>query len=505
LVAIVALAAALRFWALGHQGFWFDEAVTARLLRGSAGQMLTALPHTESTPPLYYLIAWGWVRLFGNDEIGLRSLSALAGVAAVPVTYAAASVLSGRRVGLLAALIVGVNPLLIWYSQEGRSYSLLVFLCATSYWLFARARAAPTRSRLLLWAAASALALCTHYFAVFVILPEAFLLLADRRAGLRLRLAAVVSIGGVVALLAALAASQSHRHHYYFADIPLGIRLEQVARSFTVGFAPPADKTPAVLAGLVLIAALAMLLGRGAPAERRSALLAGSVGGFAIVVPVALAVVGIDFVNSRNLIGALVPLAVAIAGGLGARRAGHIGLAAAVALTAISIAMIGALQGDPSAQRPRWRQVSAVLGSPTVARAILLDGRRSWGPIIGFYLPPSRWMPVKGAPVEEIDVLRKIPARTDCPVATWWGPLCGVRAAPALKAPPVPGIRLVSTRRVAGFEVARYRVPLPIHIYPSRPYTDATRIHAAHPGASHMLFSPAPRARVSSRAEYVPG
>ena len=40
---------------------------------------------TESTPPLYYCMAWVWARIFGYGETGLRSLSAVAGVLTVPL------------------------------------------------------------------------------------------------------------------------------------------------------------------------------------------------------------------------------------------------------------------------------------------------------------------------------------------------------------------------------------------------------------------------------------
>src|SRR5690349_14694105 len=90
LAAVTTAAAFLRYYAIGRQGFWYDEATTAWLVRATPAQMLAQLPHTESTPPLYYLLAWGWVRLFGDTQTGLRSLSALAGVITVPVAFAAA-------------------------------------------------------------------------------------------------------------------------------------------------------------------------------------------------------------------------------------------------------------------------------------------------------------------------------------------------------------------------------------------------------------------------------
>ena len=133
------LAAVLRFYRLGHQGFWFDEGNTALLVHFSPGKMFGLIPQTESTPPLYYCVAWVWARIFGYGEAGLRSLSALAGVLTVPVAYGAARKLISRRAGLIAAALTACNPLLIWYSQEARSYSLLVLLTAVALLAFAYA------------------------------------------------------------------------------------------------------------------------------------------------------------------------------------------------------------------------------------------------------------------------------------------------------------------------------------------------------------------------------
>src|SRR5947209_3430985 len=127
-VGLTALAAALRFWRLGHQSFWYDEAFTVTLVHHSAGTMLGLLPRTELTPPLYYCVAWLWARVFGFGELGLRSLSAVAGVMTVPVMYVAARRFLDQRAGLIAAALVACNPLLIWYSQEARSYALLLLM-----------------------------------------------------------------------------------------------------------------------------------------------------------------------------------------------------------------------------------------------------------------------------------------------------------------------------------------------------------------------------------------
>jgi mannosyltransferase len=174
--AILVVAALVRFWGIGSQSFWFDEVVTAQLVQEPFGHMLSTIPNSESTPYLYYVLLWLWAQAFGHGEAALRSLSALAGVVTVAAVWAGARELVSRRAGLAAGALAALNPFLVWYSQEARAYALLACLCAVSFWLFARALRPPTGRVLAWWAVASALALATHYFAAFVVVPEAIAL-----------------------------------------------------------------------------------------------------------------------------------------------------------------------------------------------------------------------------------------------------------------------------------------------------------------------------------------
>jgi uncharacterized membrane protein len=65
--------AALRFATLDVQSLWYDEAVTAQLLRMDLSGLLHAIGDSESSPPLYYVLAWLWTHVFGTGEVGLRS------------------------------------------------------------------------------------------------------------------------------------------------------------------------------------------------------------------------------------------------------------------------------------------------------------------------------------------------------------------------------------------------------------------------------------------------
>src|SRR2546423_4015706 len=87
LAGIVVAGALLRFLTLDVQSYWLDEAATVDLLRKGFGSMISGVVSGESTPPLYYVLAWLWAKVFGTGEVGLRSLSALFGTLTIPVAY----------------------------------------------------------------------------------------------------------------------------------------------------------------------------------------------------------------------------------------------------------------------------------------------------------------------------------------------------------------------------------------------------------------------------------
>lgn len=480
LAAIAALAAALRLWGLTRQGVWYDESVTAWLLRGTPGQLLAALPRSESTPPLYYLIAWCWTHLFGDTAAGLRSLSALAGVATIPASFLAARAMVGRRVASWTALIVAVNPLLVWYSQEARAYSLLVLIAAVSLWALAAVRAEPRPRRLIAWAVAAVALVATHYFGLFLAIPEAGLVLGLTGIPRRWRAGAVGAVAASSAGLLSLAAAQRTRH-YYFLDIGLPRRIEQAARHFLVGFAPPAGAAVAVLAGVVALAALGALVrsrltqpGMGAPVLALAGMgvpvlaLAGALG-----IPIILALLGVDYVNSRNVISAVVPLAILVGAGLAALPA-RLAAAAGCALASLSVWMVVALAHDPGAQRPPWQHVAAGLGTPGPHVAILLDGSSTWASPLNFYLPHVWFAGPHGVRLREIDVLRRLPSHTGCGAPTWWGPECSGQAR-RLPVEPARGFRLVSQRRLGDYGLARYTAAHLVRIYPGGTWGETGR------------------------------
>jgi hypothetical protein len=413
LAFLIALGAAMRFASLGEQSFHHDEVITAgRVIPGSFIDMLKAVKHGESNPPLYYVLAWGWAKAFGTGEFGLRSLSALFGLATVPVAYCVGAELSSRRAGLIAAALVAVNPMLIWYSQEARSYALLVFFCAVSLLFFARALRTRKGTDLSLWALASALALCSHYFAVFAVGIEAVWLLVALRSRWRVVLAAVAAVGAVgLALVPLILAQINPTHVGWIERSLLSSRFFQTGVSFLAGetghvIAEPPRERYALLPVIMVGIAWLLVAARGTWRERRGALLGATVGlGVALLALVA-ALVGKDYVVERNLLPALLPLGIAAAIGFGAERASRLGLLLAVVLCAYWIGFGIRVTETPNLQRPDFRGVVDQLGPSRRPRAIV-----SWklaADPVRFYLHDHARRIYSGVtPIREIDVISK--------------------------------------------------------------------------------------------------
>jgi mannosyltransferase len=442
IVALTAIGGALRLATLDRQSYWLDELVTVSLLRSDLGDMLGRISQTEATPYLYYVLAWGWASVFGLGEVGLRSLSALVGTAIVPLSYGAGAVFVSRRVGLVAAALVAVNPFLVWYSQEARSYGLLALLAAGTVLLFGSALRGNRRA-LAAWAVISCLAIATHYFAVFLVAVEAAWLLL----GLRPRRPAVVaSMVPAIVLAAHLPLLLEQRGNAEaVAGASLASRAAGIPKNLAVGYSFPAEALGSVLAAGLLLVGLALLLTRTAPRDQLGAVVAGSLAAGSIAIPLALALLGADYVVSRNAIVAVVPAAVFLGAGYAANR---LGVATAVALCILSAAISLAPAFDLRYGRTDWRGAAGVLASPDVERAIVVTpfmSRTLWDP----YLPGLREPEAETVRLQEIVVVG---------LATEGGFSAGpVRPPDGPPATPPSGFELVEFERKPTYALVRYR------------------------------------------------
>lgn len=448
-LGIFALAAALRFAFLDTQSFWLDEAVAVRLVELDLGDLLRRVYDDESTPPLFYVVGWAWAKLFGIGEVGLRSLSAIAGTGFVVVAYLTGRRLVSERTGLIAAGLAAVNPLLIYYSQETRAYSLLMLFGGLSLLGFVCARERPGGRALAGWALASALALASHYYAFFLVAPEAVWLAAIHR---RRAAPAIAAVGVVGLALLPLALHQRGLDHAYFLrETSLVGRVARLPKQFLVGFEGPAETLLAMAAGLLALAGVALALRVGKRA-RRAALVVGvlALGAVALPLPIDPGTFG-----TRNALAAWLPAALVVATGFACARPRRLGLALALALGAVGLATTLAVNLDRARGRDDWRGAAESLGSPPPGGRIVVVGPSQGRIPLGLYLPGLGPLPVTGAEVSEVATVGIDP---DGPGSADPPP----RPEPPFS-PPAP-MRLVRRDYASGYSVAVFRSPRPVRL-----------------------------------------
>jgi uncharacterized membrane protein len=455
--ALTVLAAVLRFATIASQSYWADEALTVHEVSQSFGQMLTTVANTETTPPLYFILAWVWAQIFGTGEAALRSLSALAGIAVVPITYLCARELVSRRAGVIAAAFAAVNPFLVWYSQEARAYMLLIALTGASFLWFIRSEREPSRRNVAWWAAFSTLALATHFFAGFLIAPEALWLLWRVRS--RLVLAAAAALAVVQLALLPLASQDTGHGLGWIHAIPLATRISQVPAEFAVMTVYRHVSIPAGLwGGAVAIVVAALLLAvAGGPTERRGARLAAGLAAIVLVVPLLLGLArpADDFFLVRNLSPAWIPIAVALAAACAAPRARDLGTAAAVVLLIMFALATIEIDSSPVFQKADWKGVAKALGPSTEPRAILIAGGPEAIPL-KIFVHGVKWnQPPKTRPVliDQIDVVGSVGRAPVRGQGHQRGRAIPVRAA--------PDAVLLGRTWVRNFDIARYELVHP--------------------------------------------
>ncbi len=131
--------------------------------------MFRALYFGDRQPPLYDLVLWLTIRVFGHGEFAVRLPTLIAGTLVIPVLYELGRELYDRRTGLVAAGFAAISPLLVWYSQEVRMYTFVALFGLLA--LLTQLRVI-RNGTMVNWAAyilATAALLWSHYFGVLLI------------------------------------------------------------------------------------------------------------------------------------------------------------------------------------------------------------------------------------------------------------------------------------------------------------------------------------------------
>ena len=188
----MAIAAVLRFPGLMTQSLWVDEVYSVNMLSWPISVILHV---QDGHPPLYALLHLVVAQVMDPDVAG-RLISAVAGVAAVGLLVRFVAELWDVRTALVAGYLLAISPLHVWYSQEGRSYALVVLIGIGASLTLMRAVREPTWGRWIAFAVWSLVGLFTHYlYAALLVAQGVHLALLGGQGRLLLALAAAAAIG----------------------------------------------------------------------------------------------------------------------------------------------------------------------------------------------------------------------------------------------------------------------------------------------------------------------
>lgn len=186
LIILSFIALGLRLWNL-NSDLWVDEVLTLLdFVRPSFREITTSFP-SQNQHLLYSILAHASIGIFGESAWALRLPSVLFGVGCVPALFFLCRKILGSTEAILAAALMTVSYHHIWFSQNARGYSGLLFFTLLATWFWFEALDKNSWSRWLLYATAIVFGMWIHLTMAFVVaahtLVHLILLLVPKLSG----------------------------------------------------------------------------------------------------------------------------------------------------------------------------------------------------------------------------------------------------------------------------------------------------------------------------------
>lgn len=176
-----------------NQSLWLDEAINTLAVKNySLFDLVAQYARADFHPPGWFIILWFWTLVFGYSEIAVRIPSVIFGSLTIWVTYLIGKKLVSRRVGLIAALLIAINPLHVYYSQEARMYAMATLAVAVNMLFFIKV-IRQEKVNQLLYVLSNLFVLTSDYIAYFIFPTQMLFILLYKRAVFKKWLLVLVS------------------------------------------------------------------------------------------------------------------------------------------------------------------------------------------------------------------------------------------------------------------------------------------------------------------------
>jgi len=166
LISLTIVGFILRFYNLGFNSLWLDEATTFNWSKPGFFEIWEISRSSDFHPPLFHWIEH-LMLVFGQSEFVLRAAPALLGILTIPVFYLIGKEFHDKNVGIISAALLTFSYFGIYYSQEAYSYSMVLFVFSLVILFYLLALRIDNTTCWGLFGIISAIAFWTHYY-VFV-------------------------------------------------------------------------------------------------------------------------------------------------------------------------------------------------------------------------------------------------------------------------------------------------------------------------------------------------
>jgi hypothetical protein len=169
LSALLLVALTLRLHQLGN-GLWLDEILTyLNYASLPFGEIITTYD-SQNQHFLYSLLAHASFLIFGESGWSLRLPAVLFGVSSIWALYLLGREVASSREALFSCALLTFSYHHIWFSQNARGYTGLLFWTILASWLFVRGLREGLPLLWLLYAITAALGSYTHITMIFVVI-----------------------------------------------------------------------------------------------------------------------------------------------------------------------------------------------------------------------------------------------------------------------------------------------------------------------------------------------
>ena len=175
-LCVFAIYLCISFYKISINSLWYDEGFSIDLANCSLEEITQYSLYYDTNPPLYLYILHYWMQLFGESELALRSLSALAMSLGCGVFFLLCNKFFNWQTAIFSTLLFFVSNDLFYYAQEGRTYGLVILFSILSTYSFLSLIKNPNWKNAILLGVFNSVVFYLHTLASFVFVAQIFLI-----------------------------------------------------------------------------------------------------------------------------------------------------------------------------------------------------------------------------------------------------------------------------------------------------------------------------------------